>query len=73
MQEEIKTMPPLPPEGQIRLQVLMELFFEQLMTFSAYLNEAKELIPNYKYADFVIYAMGKRLEEYIENEKCKAK
>jgi hypothetical protein len=69
MEEEIKTMPPLPPEGQVRLEVLMEL----LMTFAKYVNDTKGIVPDYKFADFVIYAMGKRLEEYTENEKCKKK
>ena len=54
----------LSPSEEVRLDVLMELFFKQFMTFSEYINEDKEAVPTVKYAKFVLYALGQRLQEF---------
>jgi hypothetical protein len=63
-----KQMDECVPEATVRLDVLMELYFKQLITFAAYLDNSG-LVPVEKYADFVIYAMRKRLEK--ESPKLK--
>lgn len=56
-------LPDLTKEEGVRLDCLMDLFFRQLMTFSEYLDTSSGKVPTWKYADFVIFAMGKKLEE----------
>lgn len=55
-------LPHLNPENTVRLDVLMELFFKQLMTFSEYVDSSGK-VEVYKHADFVLYAMRERLKE----------
>ena len=62
----------LDQENSVKLNVLMDLFFEQLITFATFLNESDDALVE-KYADFVVYAMKKKLEEQYPSIKktCK--
>lgn len=64
--EKAKKFPDLPkltPESTIKLDVLMDLFFQQLMTFSHFINEKPLEIDDWKYADVVIYMLQWHLDE----------
>jgi len=59
-------MDELNPEDSLEMSVLIELFYEQLKTFSEFLDDSG-LIPIEKMADFVLYCMKQRLlEEFPE-------
>lgn len=64
-------VPELTREMEIKLEILFELFFKQLMTFADYINEFPDKISNEKYADCVLFCMNKRLQSYIKDEKQK--
>lgn len=63
--------PDLTKEEGIELNILMELFFKMFMTFCEYMNDTKGKVKTKKYAEFVIYALGKRLEEEYDGERIK--
>ena len=55
-------LPPLNGESSLRMSVLLDLFFKQLLTFVEYTEDTKK-VPVYKYADFVLFALRERLKE----------
>jgi len=63
METEEDIFPPLTAENAVRLEVLMELFYKQLWTFSEYVNQVPDKVPTWRFADFVLYAMQERLEQ----------
>lgn len=62
-----KKLPSLDEEGQIKINVLMELFYKQFWTFSEFLNDAPDKIPTYKYADFILFALKEELKRRHPN------
>lgn len=66
-------LPELNEEQGVRLEVLMELFFNQFWTFSEYINDTDGKVPTEKYADFVLFALKKRLDELYSDLAWKPK
>lgn len=48
-------------ERRITYAFLMEIFFKQLMAFSESINDTEGNVDTWKYADYVLHCMGKRL------------
>jgi hypothetical protein len=68
---EVMALPKLSAESSCRLDILMDLFFKQLMTFSESINEAPDKIPSEKFADFVLYALKKELHKVMDEKGIK--
>ena len=59
-------------KNEIRLDVLMNLYFIQFMTFAEFLNEDPKKVPTIKYAKYILYEFGeqiKKMEDAIKKER----
>ena len=53
----------------IRIQVMMECFFDQFWAFCEYMNQPKGKVETWKYADYVLYAFQKEIDKFKKPKK----
>lgn len=58
----------LDSDDEVKINVLMELFYKLLVTFSKYINDSDN-VPWQKYAEFVIFMMAERLKDDQNGKK----
>jgi hypothetical protein len=56
-------LPELTKETSVRLEVLMNMFFEQFWTFSTFINEDPKKFSTKNYAKYILWAFEQMLED----------
>lgn len=63
-------LPPLAPEGRVRIDTLMNLFNGQLWAFAEFLNDSPDkIVPTWKYVDYILYAYKMELDKKYNKTK----
>ena len=61
--------PKLTEAQSVKVDVLMEAFYQQFWAFAQFMNTSDGRIETWKYADFILYSLKKRLQEDYQDIK----
>lgn len=62
-------IPRLTEAQGVKVDVLMESFYQQFWSFAEFMNDSKGRVETWKYADFILYSLKKRLQEDYQQIK----
>lgn len=52
----------------LELNVLLEMFFMQLLTVGEYINDSEGKVPTTEYVNYILFDMHARLEDFVTEE-----